>query len=76
MDVTNELRLGGFFEPGLHLNGPTPRNLVLPNAGQPIPPPLPVQAGGSLLFLEIPAHPKMLRTLSTGCLTWVGIWWA
>jgi hypothetical protein len=49
MDVTNELRLGGFFEPGLHLNGPTPRNLVLPHAGQLVPPPLPVQAGALVI---------------------------
>ncbi len=44
----NELRLGGFFEPGLHVNGPTPQNLVL-NAGVVlIPPPVPVPAGGLL----------------------------
>jgi hypothetical protein len=49
MDQTVELSLGGFFEPGLHINGPTPRNLVM-NAGiQLVPPPVQMPAGGFIL---------------------------
>jgi hypothetical protein len=73
MDATHTIRLGGWYEPGLHINVPTPRNLVNQALGivgvHLFPFPVQVQVG----VLVLPQHARPfhnalnLANWYTGC---------